>query len=73
MEWTILDTFLDGSLDNSLSLYDDDITDPDYVPTPTPTMTLTQTEVELGEPVEEVREPGPQPEVEGRKGESCPQ
>ncbi|CAK6977523.1 hypothetical protein G5714_002724, partial [Scomber scombrus] len=83
MELTILDTFLDASVD-SLSLYDNDITDPDYVlydddiadpdyvPTPTPRMTLTQTEVELGEPVEEVREPGPQPEVEGRKRESLP-
>jgi len=30
-------------------------------------MTLTQTEVELGDPVAEVR--GPQPEVEGRKGD----
>ena len=32
-------------------------------------MTLTQAEVELGDPVEEVQEPGPQPEVEGREGE----
>ena len=70
MEWSILDTLLDTSVD-SLSLYDDDFTDPDYVPTPTPTITLTQTEVELGDPVEEFQEPGPQPETEGKEGESC--